>query len=293
MKANVSGTIQRILADTVQEIEVDRERESLKRLKRKLPDALPLVSFSSALSPGSALIAEIKEKSPSQGEMRRQNFRDAVSAYKTSPLVKAISVLTSWHHFGDSMRVDAMQRIKEHTRKPVLRKDFIIDEYQVYQARAYGADAILLMLNILEKDEAARLSNLAHELGMDVLFETHNADELAELPDKAKIVGINSRNFDGSGGRFAIARLLRRWFGVKTDRSVDIGRFDYARHIAPDFIKVAESGVTVANCGEVLARGFHAILVGTSLLTDSRGVAPALEDFENAIKVQKRPRRAS
>jgi indole-3-glycerol phosphate synthase len=215
--------------------------------------------------------------------MRPENVTDAPRAYKESAAVKAISVLTSWNHFGEGMRVERMRAIKEETSKPVLRKDFIIEEYQVYQARAYGADAILLMANILEAEEMRRLSDLASELGMDVLFETHEAVELKALPEKARIIGINSRNFQGGASNFTIARLLRRWLGSGRDRSVDLSRFNYAKELPERVIKVAESGVSAGNCAEVFALGFQAILVGTSLLMDSRGVTAALHDFEVAI----------
>src|SRR5262245_29663402 len=159
-------------------------------------------SCAAALTTGNALIAELKQRSPSQGKMRARNFQDATEAYRKSAAVKAISVLTSWHHFGENMRVTMLEAVKQHTGKPVLRKDFILEEYQLYQARAYGADAVLLMANILDRDEMRRLSDLAFELGMDVLFETHNTAELEELPDKARIVGINSRSFEGGARSF-------------------------------------------------------------------------------------------
>jgi indole-3-glycerol phosphate synthase len=283
MKTEISDTIRRILSDTAREIEQDKSRESVKRLKHKIRDAIPIRSFAAALSTGNALIAELKERSPSQGKMKPKNFQDATEAYRKSPAVKAISVLTSWHHFGDSMRVTMMEAVKQNTGKPVLRKDFILEEYQVYQARAYGADAILLMANILDRDELRRLSDLAFELRMDVLFETHNAAELEELPETAKIVGINSRSFEGGARSFQVARLLRRWLGSRVDRSVDLNRFEYAGRVPDSMIKVAESGVSASNCAQVFPLGFDAILVGTSLLMDERGVIAALREFETAI----------
>ena len=137
MKTEISATLRRILNDTQAELEHDKSRKSVKRLKHMIRDAVPLISFSSALSPGQALIAEIKERSPSQGKMRPQNVQEAPEAYKKSRAVKAISVLTSWKNFGQNMRIEMMEAIKRQTSKPVLRKDFILEEYQIYQARAY------------------------------------------------------------------------------------------------------------------------------------------------------------
>jgi indole-3-glycerol phosphate synthase len=284
MRTDLSPTLERILRDTRHEIEIDRARESLKRVKQKIADAPPLNSFHRALAGGNALIAEIKECSPSQGAMRRQNFADAIPAYQKSPVVKAISVLTSWHHFGPHMKVTMMQAVKERAGKPVLRKDFIIDDYQVYQARAYGADAILLMANVVTPEEMRRLSSLAFELRMDVLFETHKASEIEMLPEDARIVGINCRNFEGGFLKsFGLARLVRRF--SKTDRSVDLARFDYVDKVPAHLLRIAESGVSPGNCAQVMASGFQAALVGTSLLTDERGVVEALRDFERAMRL--------
>ena len=225
MKKNISSLLRRILNDTAAETALARSKESMKRVKQMVKDALPLLSFEDALSTGNALIAEIKERSPSQGKMIPGNVKVAPVAYKESRLVKAISVLTNRSHFGKSMGVNELWRIKEITNKPVLRKDFITDEYQAYQARAYGADAILLMANILEADELKKLSDIAFELGMDVLFETHCAEELESLPSTARIVGINCRNFDAhplnpvSG--FAVSKFFRQWLGKSTDKSTN------------------------------------------------------------------------
>ena len=286
MKPEISPTLRRLVADTRREIEQDKSRQSPERLKQMLRDAAPIISFSAALSTGNALIAELKERSPSQGNMRSQNVAEAVLAYKKSPFVKAISVLTSWTNFGSNMRVERLPAVKQQTSKPVLRKDFIFEEYQVYQARAFGADAILLMANILDADELRRLSNLAFELGMDVLFETHCAAELDDLPKTAKVIGINSRSFEGGLriSNFRIARFLRHWLGIKRDHSVNTDRFEYVDTLPDHAIKVAESGVSSRTCREVFGLGFHALLAGTSLLTDPRGVTAALKNFETAME---------
>jgi indole-3-glycerol phosphate synthase len=179
------------------------------------------------------------------------------------------------------MTLSRLRQIKESAGKPVLRKDFITDEYQIYQARAYGADAILLMANILDREQMHALSNVAFDLGMDVLFETHCAEELEQLPESAVVIGINSRNF-GSGS-FRLARFLRQLRWTKEDKTVNTSRFEYADRLPQKSIKVAESGVTAENCATIFSMGFQAILVGTSLLMDGRGVAEALKDFQKQI----------
>jgi len=283
MKPNLSTTLQQILLDTEKETHWSRSRQSLKRVKQMVNDAPPVRSFRRALSSGSALIAEIKERSPSQGRMLRENFRQAPHAYKESRIVRAISVLTNRTHFGQEMRIEKLARMRDVTSKPVLRKDFITDEYQVYQSRAHGADAILLMANILNAEELRRLSDLAFEIGLDVLFETHCLADLEDLPENAVMIGINCRNFNSKPSQFRMAKLLRQWLWAQSDRSVNPARFEYASQLPSNAIKIAESGVTAKNCANVFAMGFHCALVGTSLLMDRRGVKAALEDFEEAI----------
>ena len=294
-ESNLSGTLRRILQDTKAEIDEDRSCQSLKRLRQMVRHALPVRSFYAALAEGRAVIAEVKEKSPSQGPMLPHNVINSIDAYRDSKLVKAVSVLTSRSNFGKNMTVEWMQAIKGRVGKPVLRKDFIFDTYQVYQARAYGADAILLMANILTSEELVQLSDLAFELGMDVLFETHCPEELKELPPSAKIIGINCRTFKGGIGpnNFKLARFLKQWMWTKNDHSVNASRFDYIGQLPSDTIKVAESGVSPETCEEVFAKGFHSILVGTSLLMDKRGVHAALEDFESRLLPRSKMRKAT
>ena len=287
MKKTISTTLQKILNDTEEEIAHEKSLQSPKRIRKMFNDAPPVNSFLKALTGGNAIIAEIKNCSPSQGAMRYQNVDEAPLEYKKSHFVKAVSVLTNRSNFGAKKGAKTLLDIRARVCKPILRKDFILEEYQVYQARAYGADAILLMANILEKEEIQNLSDLAFDLGMDVLFETHDPEELDQLPESAAVIGINCRNFDSNGlqpNSFKVAKFFRQWLGVQRDNSVNLSRFDYLRNIKSGAIKVAESGVTSKNCAQVFSMGFDAILVGTSLLMDKRGIGPALREFESAIR---------
>lgn len=291
MKQDISPTLRRILSDTASETHSDASRHSVKRLRQMQKDAPPILAFRDAIANGPGLIAEIKEMSPSQGWMRSANVREAASAYRKNRSVRAISVLTNRTHFGKGMTLARMQKVKEQTGKPILRKDFITDEKQVHLARAYGADAILLMANILEAEELKRLSDLAFELGMQVLFETHKASELEDLPSTATIIGINSRNFHAPVTGFRWSRFLRQWLGTTTDHSTQLGRFDFVDKLSaafPNAVRVAESGVTPANCSGVFESGFDSVLVGTSLLLDPRGISEALSDFNTALRAGSR-----
>ena len=273
--------LDRILVDVRKELAAAQQELPLAELKRRIADAPAVRSFQTALLASFGLIAEIKERSPSQGPMRRQNIDDAPQAYERSQIVRAISVLTNATHFG--MSINRLQQIKTRTTKPVLRKDFVFDEYQVWEARAFGADAILLMANLLNAAEMGRLYDLAHELGMDALFECHTRKQIEQVPANAKIYGINSRTFATTSETYDAARTHRAC-GAKEDLTTDLTRFELGRHLPPPAIKVAESGIQADNVAALRDQlGYHAVLVGTSLLTAARGVARELECFEQAL----------
>jgi indole-3-glycerol phosphate synthase len=279
---DVAGSIlEQIMTDVRRELAAAQKARPLAELKHRLPDALPVRSLADALRRGFGLIAEVKERSPSQGPMRADNLRDAAAAYETSPIVRAISVLTNASHFG--MNIERLHRIKAAGTKPVLRKDFIFDPYQVFEARAFGADAILLMANLLEADELSRLYTLARELGMDALFECHDAAQIASVPEGAVIYGINSRTFSAAATTYETARV-RRASGGQSDFTTDLDRFEIGRLLPAHAVKVAESGVSSANLRRVRDLGFYnAVLVGTSLLLQPLGVRHELTAFERAL----------
>jgi indole-3-glycerol phosphate synthase len=246
-----------------------------------IADAPPVRAMSTALRGQFGLIAEIKERSPSQGEMRKQNVAAAPAAYEASKIVRAISVLTNASHFGMSM--EKLRAVRAATTKPVLRKDFIFDEYQVFEARAFGADAVLLMANLLEAHELKNLFAATRELGMDALFECHDREQIAQVPAGAVIYGINSRTFAVGSGQYAEARAARD-SGATLDSTTDLSRFDIGKFLPPDAVKVAESGIhphTIAAVRD--QQGYHAALVGTSLLVAEHGVETELAAFERAL----------
>ncbi|GAB4167038.1 MAG: indole-3-glycerol phosphate synthase TrpC [Terrimicrobiaceae bacterium] len=263
--------LDQILGDVREEVAASRLARPLADLRSRIADAPPVNDFHAALAkPAFCLIAEIKERSPSVGPMRPQNVADAAIIYEECPLVEAISVLTNATHFG--MSVGRLEKIRTRVSKPVLRKDFLIDEYQVREARAFGADAVLLMANVLDSARLAGFYDLARELGMEALFEVHEEAEIAQLPPDARIVGINSRKFKTQTGFVAAGQASKK------DFSVDFSAFDLAEKLPNGVIRVAESGLTPASVREV-SSVFHAGLVGTSLLRDERGVAACLKEF--------------
>jgi indole-3-glycerol phosphate synthase len=273
---------------TQEQTERAKVERPLSELRARIKDAPNLISFADAISGGLCLIGEIKQASPSMGAMKKENVERAAEVYRASPAVKAISVLTH-PDFGPEMNLQRLQKVKIETQKPVLRKDFITDEYEIYEARASGADAILLMANLLGKRQLARLHEVACELKMDVLFETHTADEIAKAPEGTRIYGINCRSFDSKANTFAVSRLLGRWFGSRRDLTIDYSRFEYIRELPGRSLKVAESGINPDRVAEVRQAGFNAILAGTSFLIGPAPIEEVLGQFERAITDSGKP----
>ena len=222
----------------------------LRELKSKLPNAEKPRDFEGAVRRGAGrirLIAEIKQASPSKGTLRPDfDLRGIARTYEEKP-VDAVSVLTEEDFFcGD---LNYISSVKGFVTKPVLRKDFIFDDYQIHESRVWGADAILLIASLLDRVQAEEYLALCRELGLSVLFEVHSFDELDEaLRVNARIIGINNRN-------------------LKT-LNVDINTtFLLKGKIPPDRIVVSESGIRTRNDVVMLDEaGLDAILVGTSLM---------------------------
>ena len=273
--------LDRIMVDVRAEVAEAKRHRPVAELQRRLADAPPARSMADALRSGFGLIAEIKERSPSQGPMRSGNVAAAPAAYEHSTIVRGLSVLTNATHFG--MSIERLAAVRAAVSKPILRKDFIHDDYQVIEARAFGADAILLMANLLDAAELQRLFDLAGSLGLDVLFECHDAAQIQAVPAGAVLYGINSRTFSSDAALYETSRQHRA-AGGKEDLTTDLRQFDLVSHLPVGAIKVAESGVsagTVARLRDAL--GYHAALVGTSLLLSKEGAAAELKSFEAAL----------
>lgn len=214
-----------------------------------------------------ALIAEIKRSSPSAG-LIREDFDPVVIAdcYRAAGAA-AMSVLTDERFFAGKLEYVAQARAASSV--PVLRKDFIIDEYQVYEARAAGADAILLIVRILSDVQLGEYLVLARELGMAALVETHTADDVGRaVRCGADIIGVNNRDLDTLTTDLAT-----------TERLVQV--------IPPGRVIVSESGISSREDVERLAAcGIHAILVGETLMKsdDITGAARSLTGVPRAAR---------
>ncbi|MDP8260552.1 MAG: indole-3-glycerol phosphate synthase TrpC [Candidatus Gygaella obscura] len=179
-------------------IRIDEKKNllSLEQLKEKLNQAPAVRDFKKAISKSSevSLIAEIKKASPSKGLIRSDfDVLEIIKAYETSG-VQAVSVLTEEDFFQGSM--ENIRLVRENSQLAILRKDFILDSYQVFESRVFGADCILLIVSLLKKDLLVELIDLANSLGMNCLVEVHNEIELKRVLSLKKdfILGINNRD---------------------------------------------------------------------------------------------------
>ena len=184
-----------ILKEKRHEIQQRKISLPLKELKAKIDYNLVRRKFGAHISKSHTInvIAEIKKASPSRG-LIRENFNPVeIAGIYQSEGAAAISVLTETKFFQGSL--DYIKEVRQVTDLPVLRKDFIIDEYQVYESAFYQADAFLLIADILSEEELTGFLCLGHELGMDVLVEVHTEEDLEKaLKTEANIIGINNRN---------------------------------------------------------------------------------------------------
>jgi len=227
-------------------------------LRRRAESAAPVRSFAGALrgGPAVALIAEIKRRSPSAGAIRPElSVLEVAQAYERAGAA-ALSVLTDRDWFGGSLA--DLESARASVSLPVLRKDFVIHELQLWEARAAGADAVLLIVRILEDARLRALQALAGELGMSALVEVHDGAELERaLAAGAELLGVNNRDLAS----------------FRTELAVVLG---LAAGVPPGCVLVAESGIaTPADVDRLAAAGVDAILVGESLMRSGDVAAAA------------------
>lgn len=239
---------------------VTRKKEKLKDIKAKvsLLDLKSMINdiektrdFKTSIkrNPGDniKLIAEIKQASPSKGIIRADFNPLSIARIYEKKAVSAVSVLTEEDFFLG--KLEFLSVVKKTLSKPVLRKDFIFDEYQIYESRAHEADAILLIASLLDKQQAYDYLQLSKELGLSVLFEIHNYKELEmALIIDSEIVGINNRNL----------KTLQIDFNTT---------FKLIKEIPPHKIIVSESGITTReDIKRLHNEGIDALLIGTVLM---------------------------
>lgn len=229
--------------------EVARLREWAGAFRARLEEAPEPRDFAGALRRPDdvAVIAEVKRRSPGAGDIRPGVNAAGLARIYEEGGAAALSVLTDAEYFDGHL--DDLRVARSAVDVPVLRKDFVIDPVQVDEARAAGADAVLLIVRILEQERMAELLERAHELGMEALVETHDRSELERaLEAGARIVGVNNRDLGTFETRLEVTLEL-------------------AREVPPEVVLVSESGIRTGEDVERLgAAGADAVLVGESLL---------------------------
>jgi indole-3-glycerol phosphate synthase len=252
----------KICADKLEHIKRQKSIISLVEIEEKAANSGPCRNFANALlmkaqNKQNALIAEIKKASPSKGVIR-ENFDPAnIAALYEKGGATCISVLTDEPYFGG--KDENLLLTRNASKLPILRKDFMLDSYQVFEARALGADCILLIMAALSDTQAKELEDIAFSLGIDVLLEVHDEDELVRaLQLKSKLIGINNRSL----------------VTLKVD-------LDNTARLAPEiptgYTMVCESGInTHSDIMQINKLGVYSFLVGESLMRE--------DDIESATR---------
>ncbi|MBV7531835.1 indole-3-glycerol phosphate synthase TrpC [Chitinophaga sp. sic0106] len=209
------------------------------------------------------IIAEFKRRSPSKGLINGNVTVQQVTTAYTRYGASGLSVLTDEKFFGGTS--DDLQQARSYNQVPILRKDFIVDEYQIVEAKAIGADVILLIAECLEAAEVKQLSTFAHNLGLEVLLEVHSESQLEKVSEHVNLVGVNNRD------------LIT--FQVDFNRSCEL-----APKIPSDKLKVAESGINDPAAIVTLQQaGFEGFLIGEHFMRQE-DPARAFENFVTEMR---------
>jgi len=261
----MTNILDRIIASKRIEVANHKKVQTIDTMMRQIVDCgKHTTSFKEAIANSkTGIVAEFKRRSPSRDWIFKDaKVEDVIPLYSKNG-ASAISVLTDYDFFGGNL--DDLDYAATLTSTPLLRKDFVIDEYQLYEAKLYGASAILLIAAALTKDETKRLAKKANELGLDILLEIHNEKELDHINEKIDVVGVNNRDLTTFITNIQVS-------------------FDLADKIPDDFVKISESGIpqpqTVTDLRQAGYKGF---LMGENFMkTENPG--QALKDFIDQLK---------
>ena len=251
--------LDKIIADKHVEVALKKALIPVRQLENSVLFDSPTSSLATALrNSNTGIIAEHKRRSPSKSVINQNvSIWDVAQDYALAG-VAGMSVLTDGKYFGGSLEDLMLARSSTHI--PLLRKEFIIDEYQLIEAKAYGADAILLIAAVLTKDQIKFLSEFAKSLSLDVLLEVHNQEELDKsIMPSLDMLGVNNRNL--------------KTFEVSTEISKSL-----STKIPDDFVKVSESGIsTVEAIKDLKQYGYQGFLIGENFMKTQNPGASAAE----------------
>ena len=258
--------LEKIAADKRVEVENQKEIVPLQALKLLPHFSRKCFSLSENLrnSP-TGIIAEFKRRSPSHPEINLNADAASITNGYESAGASGISVLTDEPYFGGTM--DDLFVARENVGIPILRKDFMIDEYQIYEAKAIGADVVLLIAALLSRKQIETFSKKAKELGMEVLLEVHNGEELEKsLMPSLDMIGVNNRNL--------------KTFEVNLETSKNL-----ADKIPSEFVKISESGISdTASIVELQKYGFQGFLIGGNFMSTNdpgKNASEFIEELKN------------
>ncbi len=247
------------------EVAESKKQTRTRELEGQLSFSRKTVSLKSRLlqPESSGIIAEFKRKSPSKGVINDRFAPEDVTVAYQNAGVSAVSILTDEKFFGGSP--EDLKVAREKLSIPILRKEFIIDEYQIVEAKAMGADLILLIAAILDKKQIKAFVSLAKSLGLEILFEVHDKEELAKVCEEVTFVGVNNRNL--------------KTFTVDIQQSVNLSEL-----IPSEFLKISESGIDRIESIQMLKQvGYHGFLIGENFMkTDNPG--DACKNFISELK---------
>ena len=245
-----------------QEIKDSKSSISVQQLKDSEFFNRNTLSLKETLQSKSGIIAEFKRQSPSKGIINdKVSPIEVVSAYENFG-ASAVSILTDKDFFGGSF--DDILSVRKEINIPILRKDFMIDEYQFYEAKSIGADVILLIAACLSPSQVLEFTELSHELGLEVLLEIHTEEELKHINKSIDFVGINNRNLKD--------------FKVDLQHSVNL-----KNQLPKDVLSIAESGIyNIEDFNFLKEKGFDGFLMGEYFMKNE-SPAKAFEDFISNI----------
>lgn len=243
---------------TRESLNIRRNERPLSLIRENLPINIKRSLAAAVAEPGVTIIAEIKRASPSKGMIRPELDVAAIASAYEDAGARAVSVLTEEQFFKGSLQ--DLQVARSACELPILRKDFIVDSYQVWEAAASGADAILLIVAALSKDELVHLRDEAAEAGLECLVEVHTSDELATaLTMGTELIGINNRDLTT--------------FEVSLDTTTDL-----IDSIPDNVLVVSESGINSSEeISRLFAKGVKAVLIGEALMKDEHPAAKVKE----------------
>ncbi|MBO4593753.1 MAG: indole-3-glycerol phosphate synthase TrpC [Bacteroidaceae bacterium] len=239
-------------------------RELYRQVEAMMDKPRSIRSLSQALKLAqTGIIAEFKRKSPSKGWISREARPEVITPAYQQAGATALSILTDEPYFGGNN--ECLITARPLVSIPILRKDFIVDEYQVMEAKSIGADALLLIAACLSKQECRTLAHTAQQLGLETLLEIHNENELDYIGDNISVVGVNNRNL----------HLFR------TDVQTSLNLAD---NIPNEFVKISESGIATAQDAKSLYhRGYNGLLIGERFMREDNP-AQSLQQFIAALK---------